>query len=410
MSMSQVDYNLMTEEPVPASQVGENKQECNYSLSITANNNRSKTNEAIYRRYIFKRTSTKEISRIARQLATLLHAGMPLVPALSALVEQLQQVSEKKASRLFNRENPLTEIMKEVRDNVSAGSSLSAALAKHPDVFSNVFVNMVAAGETSGTLEEVFLRLAQMLEKRVHLTGKVKSVLAYPLMMAVVATAVVIFLLSFVVPSITQIFLEMNRQLPLTTRMLISTSAFMKTYFVGIVIMICAALFGFGAWVRTENGKMAWDRSKLKLPIFGTLVLKLETARLTRTLGILLSSGVPILHALETVKGLVQNRFIADALDVVKNKVGRGDDIADAIRKSELFPPIVTHIIATGQMSGNIEEGLIDIADMYDNEVEMTTKTLTSLLEPAILLIMGAIVGFIVLAILLPIFEINQAF
>jgi general secretion pathway protein F len=333
---------------------------------------------------------------------------MPLVPALSALVEQLQGSSERKVMRLGRQENPLAEVMKEVYVNVNTGSSLSAALGRHPDVFSNVFVNMVAAGETSGTLEEVFLRLAEMLEKRVHLTNKVKSAVAYPIMMSVVAVAVVVFLLSFVVPSITQIFLEMNRTLPLPTRLLISTSAFMKTYFVPIVIMVFAVILGIGAWKRSKDGRMKWDRSKLKFPLFGKLFLKVETARLARTLGILLTSGIPVLGALEIVKGIVQNRFIAGALESVKDRVSKGSDIAEAIRKTGLFPPIVIHIMATGQMSGNIENGLMDIAQMYDDEVEMTAKTLTSLIEPLILLIMGVIIGFIVLAILLPIFEINQ--
>jgi general secretion pathway protein F len=183
----------------------------------------------------------------------------------------------------------------------------------------------------------------------------------------------------------------------------------MKAYFVPIVIMVCAVILGIGAWKRSKDGRMRWDRSKLKLPLFGKLFLKVETARLARTLGILLTSGIPVLGALEIVKGIVQNRFISDALDSVKDRVSRGSDIADAIRKTGLFPPIVIHIMATGQMSGNIENGLMDIADMYDDEAEMTAKTLTSLIEPVILLMMGAIIGFIVLAILLPIFEINQA-
>ena len=406
--MSVVDYNLLNEKSVPASQVAQREPERDLRRLESRNNSCADTSEKACRKDIFRRTNTKDVCRIARQLATLLRAGMPLVPALSALVEQLQGRSERKVMRLGNQNNPLAEIMKEVRDSVSAGSALSAALGKHREVFSNLFVNMVAAGETSGTLEEVFLRLAEMLEKRVHLTSKVKSAIAYPIMMSVVAVAVVVFLLSFVVPSITQIFLEMNRALPLPTRLLISISAFMKTYFVLIVIMVCAVFFGIGAWVRTKDGRIRWGRSKLKLPVFGKLFLKAETARLARTLGILLKSGIPILGALEIVKGVVQNRFIAGALDTVKDRVSRGNDIAEAIRKTELFPPIVIHIIATGQMSGNIEDGLIDIADMYDGEVEMTAKTLTSLLEPVILLIMGAIVGFIVLAILLPIFEINQ--
>ena len=408
MNVSVVDYNLLNEKSVPASQAAQREPEHNLPRLENRDNSSADTNEKVYRRDIFKRTNTKDVCRIARQLATLLRAGMPLVPALSALVEQLQGCPESKVMRLGNKDNPLAEIMKEVCDSVSAGSALSAALGKHPDVFSNLFVNMVAAGETSGTLEEVFLRLAEMMEKRIHLTNKVKSAIAYPIMMSVVAVTVVVFLLSFVVPSITQIFLEMDQALPLPTRLLISISAFMKTYFVLIVIMVCAVFFGFGAWVRTEDGRIRWGRSKLKLPVFGKLFLKAETARLARTLGILLTSGIPILGALEIAKGVVQNRFIAGALDTVKDRVNRGDDIADAIKKTGLFPPIVIHIIATGQMSGNIEDGLIDIADMYDGEVEMTAKTLTSLLEPVILLIMGAIIGFIVLAILLPIFEINQ--
>ncbi|MHC4587209.1 MAG: type II secretion system F family protein [Planctomycetota bacterium] len=404
--MSVAEYNLQAEKSAPSSQMAQRETGDHVSCIDTRNNSCADTNT--YRKDIFRRTRTRDICRIARQLATLLRAGMPLVPALSALVEQLQGSSERKAICLPNRENPLALVMKEICDRVNAGSSLSAALGRHPDVFSNVFVNMVAAGETSGTLEDVFLSLAEMLEKRVHLTNKVKSAIAYPIMMSVVAVTVVVFLLSFVVPSITPIFLEMDRALPLPTRLLISTSTFVKTYFVVIVIMVCAVIFGIGAWKRTKDGRMRWDRYKLKVPLFGKLFFKVETARLARTLGILLTSGIPILGALEIVKGIVQNSFIAGALDSVKDRVSKGSDIAEAIRKTGLFPPIVIHIMATGQMSGNIENGLMDIADMYDEEVEMTAKTLTSLIEPIILLIMGAVIGSIVLAILLPIFEINQ--
>jgi general secretion pathway protein F len=325
---------------------------------------------------------------------------MPLVPALSALVEQLREIR--------SQDNPLAEIIEQVANDVNSGSTLAGALSKHPNVFSSLFVNMVAAGETSGTLEEVLLRLAEILEKRVHLAAKVKSAIAYPLMMTVVAVAVVVFLMSVVVPSITAIFIEMNRPLPWPTRLLISISAFMKTYLIVIVPVLCAVLLGIRAACRTKEGRLFVDRFKLKLPLFGKLFLKLEIARLTRTLGILLVSGVPILSALEIAKQVIQNSFIAGALDSVRDLVSRGDAIASAIRKTGLFPPIVYHIIATGQISGNVEEGLINIADMYDGEVELTTKTLTSLLEPAILLLMGAVVGFIVLAILLPIFDINQ--
>lgn len=406
--MSVVEYNIQTETSLKSSKMAGEGCKDNVQSFKDRRSYYAVPKGKSSRKDIFRRARTKDVCRIARQLTSLLRAGMPLVPALSALVEQLQGSSNRKIMHFGKQENLMAQVMKEVYDDVNTGNSLSAALGKHRDVFSNVFVNMVAAGETSGTLEEVFLRLAQMLEKRVHLTNKVKSAVAYPVMMLVVAVTVVLFLLSFVVPSITQIFLEMERSLPLPTRLLITTSTFMKTYFIPIIIMICAVFFGIGAWKRSKDGRIRWDRSKLKLPLFGKLFLKVETARFARTLGILLISGIPILGALEIVKGIVQNHFIAGALDSVKDRVSKGGDIAEAIGRTGLFPPIVIHILATGQMSGNIENGLMDIADMYDEEVEMTAKMLTSLIEPVILLIMGAVIGLIVLAVLLPIFEINQ--
>ncbi|MHC4632896.1 MAG: type II secretion system F family protein [Planctomycetota bacterium] len=386
---------------VETSLLSDNKSAPTHRAASSDSGARADTQQKTYERDIFRRIRTRDVCRVARQLATLLRAGMPLVPALSALVEQLRGIRAQ--------DNQLAGIMEQVANDVNSGNTLAHALSKHPNVFSSLFVNMVAAGETSGTLEEVLLRLAEILEKRVHLAAKVKSAIAYPLMMVVVAVAVVVFLMSVVVPSITAIFVEMNRPLPWPTRLLISTSAFIKTYLVLIAIVVCATFLGIGAGCTTKNGRLFVDRTKLKLPLFGKLFLKLEIARLTRTLGILLVSGIPILSALEIAKQVIQNSFIAGALDSVKNLVSKGDAIANAIRKTGLFPPIVYHIIATGQISGDIEGGLINIADMYDGEVELTTKTLTSLLEPVILLFMGAIVGFIVLAILLPIFEINQA-
>ncbi|MHC4543161.1 MAG: type II secretion system F family protein [Planctomycetota bacterium] len=379
--MSVVEYKLLSDK--------KSVQPHQTSESNGCSNAQPKT----YERDIFRRIRTKDVCSIVRQLATLLRAGMPLVPALSALVEQLREIR--------GQENPLADIMKQVANDVNSGSTLAEALSKHPNVFSNLFVNMVAAGETSGTLEEVLLRLAEILEKRLHLAAKVKSAVAYPLMMVVVAVAVVVFLMSVVIPSITAIFIEMNRSLPWPTRFLISISAFMKTYLKFIVPLLIVVLLGLRAACRTKEGREFADRWKLKLPLFGKLFLKVEIARLARTLGILLISGIPILSALEIAKQVIQNRVIAGAMDSVK-------DLVNAIRKTGLFPPIVYHIIATGQISGNVEDGLINIADMYDGEVELTAKTLTSLLEPVILLFMGVVVAFIVLAVLLPIFDINQ--
>lgn len=386
--MSVVEYNLINEKKLAPDD--------KTAGSRSSADRKQKT----YERDIFRRIRTRDICMVARQLATLLRAGMPLIPALSALVEQSRGVQA--------RDNPLAEVVEQVANDVNSGSTLATALSKHPEVFSNLFVNMVAAGEMSGALEEVLFRLAEILEKRVNLAAKVKSAVAYPLMMVVVAVAVVVFLMSVVVPSITDIFIEMNRTLPWPTIMLISISDFMRTYWTLFAAAVCLAFFGAIAAYRTEKGRLYADRTKLKLPLFGGLFLKLEVARLSRTLGILLVSGIPILGALDIAKQVIQNRVIAGALDSVKDLVSKGDAIANAIRKTGLFPPIVHHIITTGQASGNLEEGLINIADMYDDEVELTTKTLTSLLEPLILLFMGAVVGFIVLAILLPIFDINQ--
>ena len=394
--MSLAKYNILTEEPpAPA---------CQTEAIDVSDGPHSRT----FREDPPRKIPARDLCRLARQLATLLRAAMPLVPALSALVEQLRQSDRRKLIRLDSRQNYLADIMQQVTDDVNAGDSLADAMKKHGNVFSPLFVSMVAAGQESGTLEDVLARLARMLEKRVNLTGKVKSAMAYPIMMALVAVGVVVFLLSVVVPGLTEIFIEMNHRLPLPTRLLISTSSFMQTYFWLIAVMACGAVCGIGLWHRTPEGRSLCDRYKLNLPVFGSLLLKLEIARLTRTLGILLTSGIGLIEALDIVKKVVQNSLIVDAIGDIKEQVSTGGDVAEAVRQTKLFPPVVFHIIATGQASGNIESALIDIADMYDIEVDRQARTLVSLLEPAILLAMGAIVGFIVLAVVLPIFEINQ--
>jgi len=362
---------------------------------------------AAHKTKVTARIGTKHISRLTRQLATLLRAGMPLVPALSALTEQLKSSPQHK--KALSKPAELAVVIERIRDSVNEGSSFAEALKEHPSVFSSFFVNMVAAGEAGGTLEQALLRITEVLEKRVQLMGKVKSAIAYPVMMAIVAVAVVTFLLSYVVPSITQIFLEMNRTLPWPTTLLISTSAFIRSYLAVIALLCFAVIFGSAASYRIKQARYFVDYNLLKLPLFGQLALKLEISRFTRTLGMLLDSGVPILAALEMTKAVVRNSYMAKILSSVGDRVSKGQSLDSAIRETGLFPPVVSHIVATGQVSGNVEEGLSSIADMYDSEVEIATKTLTSLLEPAILLIMGVIVGFIVMAILLPIFEINQA-
>ncbi len=358
---------------------------------------------------LLRRVNTRDLCRLARQLSTLLHAGLPLVPALSALIEQMQCPTKPRAVRWGQTTNPLAQVIERVRDDVNAGSSLAEAFGRHPGLFSPLFINMVAAGEASGTLEVVLGRLADILEKRVQLTGKVKSAVAYPAMMAIVAAGVVTFLLSFVVPSITELFVKMNQELPWPTRLLIGISSFVKTYLVLILVVVGGGVAGAVALSKTHDGRSRLDRVKLRLPLFGPLFFKLEVARLTRTLGTLIKSGIPIIAAMEISQRVTQNSVITKATETIRELVHKGETIADAVKATGIFPPVIVHVIATGQMTGNIEDGLIDIAEMYDAEVETAVRTLTSLLEPLILLLMGGVVGFIVLAILLPIFEINQA-
>ncbi len=379
-------------------------------LSVDDSAPDSAIEQNVLQRDIFNRITTRDMSSFTRQLAALLRAGLPLVPALRALVEQLKDTGQSKTKQKNSASQRLAVVIKQVADDVSAGSSMSAALKKHPNVFSSIFVNMVAAGQVGGNLEEVLQQLALMLEKRVRLAGKVKAAIAYPAMMTIVATAVVVFLLAFVVPGITQIFVEMNRELPLPTRLLIGTSSFLKSYLLVISIIAGVGIFGFITAYKDKQRRLIIDRYKLKLPFFAKLTTKLETARMTRTLGTLTKSGVPIIEALNITKTVIQNRYMADSLNSVADSVAKGESIAEAVKRTGLFPPVVYHVIATSQASGEIETGLLDLADMYDEEVEITARALTSLLEPAILLIMGLVVGFIVLAILLPIFEINQVF
>ena len=354
------------------------------------------------------RVGTKDVCRLARQLSTLLHAGMPLVPALSVLQEQLGQTPKSRYVRWGDSTAALAPIVAQIRDDVSGGDGLADAMGRYPELFSPLFVNMVAAGESSGTLEPVLTRLAEMLEKRVQLTGKVKAALAYPLMMALVATGVVAFLLSYVVPGIAQLFTEMHRQLPAPTLALIAVSNAIRSHAVLIGVLTIGAVGGVVAFCRSPNGRLWVDRLKFALPLFGPLFFKIEAARLTRTWGMLMKSGVPIIAAIEISRRVTENHIILDAADTIKEGVHKGLTVADAVRATGIFPPVVFHVIATGQTSGNVEDGLIDIADMYESEIETSLRSVTSLLEPLILLVMGGVVGFIVLAILLPIFEINQ--
>jgi len=342
------------------------------------------------------RVSVRELAAATRQLSVVLLAGMPLLGALSALVQQL---GDNRLGRIFAR----------IRDSVNEGVALARALEEHPSVFPPVYVSMVEAAEAAGTLENVLSQLADLFERRAKLMNKVRTALAYPIFMMVVGTCVVIFILSFVLPSVTKLFLEMKMRLPWPTVVLIKTSDMASRYVWVFAILLVGLIAGNVYWIRTGAGRKFWDRFKLRWPLFGEVVLKASLSRFCRTLGVLLASGVTIVEALRLSERVAGNAVIAQAAADAQEAVSHGGTIADSLSASGVFPPLVVNMIAAGEQSGTVEEGLARIADLLDGDVEARLGTLTSLLEPIMILVLGVIVGFIVLAMLLPIFDINQA-
>jgi len=323
-------------------------------------------------------------------------AGMPLVSALSTLVQQLG-------------DNYLGRVFARVRDSVNQGITLARALEEYPAVFPAIYVSMVEAAEAAGTLENVLSQLADLYERRAKLVGKVRTALAYPLFMVCVGGLVVVFILSFVLPSITKLFLEMKMRLPWPTVVLIRTSDIVSRYIWLFAILSVGLIAGIGYWLKTDRGRQSWDRLKLRCPLFGDVIRKVEVSRFCRTLGVLLTSGVSIVEALRFSEHVAGSTVIAQAAADAREAVNRGDTVADALNRTGTFPPLVVNTIAVGEQSGTVEEGLAKIADLLDGDVEARLGTLTSLLEPILILVLGVVVGFIVLAMLLPIFDINQA-
>ncbi|MBI4871116.1 MAG: type II secretion system inner membrane protein GspF [Candidatus Riflebacteria bacterium] len=344
---------------------------------------------------LFDRITQKEISVFTRNLATLTSAGFPVVEALSSISEQIEHLM-------------MREVVVQIREKVREGSSLSDSLEMFPELFSGMFVSMVHAGEKSGRLEEILFQLADYLDKKESLKNQVLTALAYPILMTLVGLAIVAFLLVYIVPQLTVLFTQSNRDLPLPTTLLLGTSDFLGRWWLGLLAIALVCYWGFQRWASTDTGGYRFDGFKLRMPVFGMLFRKIAISRFVRTLGILLQSGVPILQALDIVRNVVSNAVIAESLDETRKSISHGSNLATPLRQSGLFPPIVIDMIAAGQKSGQLEKMLMRLADDYDREVEGTIQMLTSLLEPVIIICMGFTVGFIVLAVLLPIYELNK--
>jgi general secretion pathway protein F len=342
-----------------------------------------------------RRIKLQEVAIMVRQLSTLLSAGLPLVESLTAVIEQVPNPALKK-------------IGTQVRERVNEGSSLADAFAQHPRIFSPLFVNMTRAGERSGALEIVLERLADFTEKQVAFRHKISAAMVYPILMTFVGIGVLGFLLGYVIPTVTQIFEDFKQSLPLPTLILMTMSDGLRRFWWVGVVMVALILLGIDRYSRTEGGRLALDRIKLKAPVFGALALKIAIARFTRTLAILLKSGVPVLTSMDIVKNVVSNRVLMQVIEDARDNIREGQDIAPPLRRSQLFPPLATHMIAVGEKSGKLEDMLLRVADTFETDVETTVQGLTALIEPLMILFMGSIIGFIALSILLPIFQINQ--
>ncbi len=342
-----------------------------------------------------KRIKPAEVSIATRQLSILLGAGVPLVGSLDALVSQIT--------------NPLIKkIMAEVKESVNEGNSLAHALSKHPKAFSNVYVNMVRAGEASGSLDVVLDRLADLGEHQQALMGRLKAALTYPIFMSIIGTLVLFFLMTFVVPNITQIFTEMHAALPVPTVVLINVSNFLKSFWWLILVGIACGIVVITQLIKTPKGRYFWDEAKLLIPIMGPINRKIALGRFGRTLGSLLQAGVPLISALQIVRNIVNNVIIADVIDTAVEEIQAGKGLASPLAQSRWFPSIVVQMIFVGEQSGELETMLGKVADTYERDVESQIMAMTSMLEPVMILFMGLIILFIVISILLPIFEMNQ--
>ncbi|MCE5191032.1 MAG: type II secretion system F family protein [Actinomycetia bacterium] len=336
----------------------------------------------------------KEITIFARQFATMINAGLSLTKCLSILAGQ----AESKEMR---------EVIMQVGRDVEAGQSLSEAMAKHPKPFPPIFINMVRAGETGGVLDEVLLRVADQFEADASLKATIKSAMTYPIAMGSLVLIVLVAMMIFVVPTFQKMFSDMGGELPLPTQILVAVSEAVSGW-PGLIALVVAigAYAGFKLWVGTESGRFIWDGMKLRMPIIGGMVQKMALARFTRTFGTLVSAGVPILSALEIVAETAGNEVVARAVKKVRSAIKEGETIAKPLSESPVFPSMLVQMIAVGEETGALDAMLSKVADFYDEEVSNAVDGLTSLIEPLMMATLGVVVGGIVIALYMPMFQV----
>ncbi len=345
---------------------------------------------------MFTRVKLMDVAMITRQLATLLKAGIPLVDALDALANQMEKENLKK-------------VLTQVKENVNEGTSLANAMSEHPKVFNRLYVNMVKAGESSGTLDVVLQRLAEFTSSQMKTRNKISSAMAYPAIMTLIGIGIVSFLFVYVIPKVTTILTDLEVSLPLVTRILIVFSDILGSFWWLVIIALVGIVLASRKYLASPDGREWWDRFKLKMPVFGSLNQMMAVSRFTRTLATLLTSGVPLIVSLEIVKNVLNNVIMMEAVNNAIIAIREGESIAAPLQRSGQFPPMVTHMIAVGERSGQLEEMLENVSDAYDNQVDSKLNALTSLLEPIMILFMGGMVAFIMFAVLLPVLKINES-
>ena len=343
------------------------------------------------------RVKKKSLAIFTRQLATMIDAGLPLVQSLEIL-------SQQEADETFR------EIIRTIKNEVEGGATLAAALQKHPRVFDDMYVNLVVAAEEAGTLDVILSRLATHIEKMEELKKKIKSALVYPAMIVTVAIGVTIILMVFVVPVFEKLFSGIGQTLPLPTRVVIAVSNIFKSYLPIVIAIVVVLVIVLQRYYKTENGERRIDDLMLKLPIFGELLRKVAIARFARTLGTLVSSGVPILESLNIVAGAAGNKVVEEAILKGKVSISEGQTISEPLAQSGVFPVMVTQMISVGETTGSLELMLNKVADFYESEVDTAVATMSSMLEPVLMIFLGVIVGGLVISMYLPIFKMASAF
>ena len=342
-----------------------------------------------------RRVPLANVADTTRQLATLLSSGLPLMDSLNVLVEQEEKSGLKAA-------------LSSVRDSVREGASLADGLKANPWVFSQLYVNMVAAGEASGTLELTLDRLADFLDEQVQFRGRLGAALVYPAFMTVIGAATLIFIFTFVMPRVTGMFEDMKQQLPLITLLLLGIVKFLSTFWWLLLLLLAAGGYYLRKYAATAHGKERLDNLILRLPVVGTLVRMIAVSRFTRTLGTLLESGVPALTALDIVQSVIGNTVLAEAVRRARENVREGESIADPLRRSGLFPPVVVQMVAVGEKSGELEKMLLKVSDSFDRSIDVRISRLMALLQPVIIVLMAVVVGFVVIAVMLPLLQMSS--